>query len=207
MQIIWLGHSCFKIESQGYQIIIDPYQKDSVPGYAPIMEQADQVLCSHEHRDHSGKETVSLRQRKNSPFTVKTIKTWHDNQQGSLRGNNIIHIISDGQFAIAHLGDLGCALTQEQVEMLKGLDALLIPVGGYYTIDAMQARMVMKQLQPHVTIPMHYRGEHFGYDVLGPVEDFLKEGDCIVRYESSIMELEENFGSHIAILKPQNKLL
>ncbi len=38
IKITWLGHSCFKIESKGYQIILDPYQDGSVPGYRPIAE-------------------------------------------------------------------------------------------------------------------------------------------------------------------------
>ena len=92
------------------------------------------MLCSHEHRDHNGKEAVTLRQGMNSPFTVRTIDTWHDDQQGTLRGSNLIHILDDGQFTVAHLGDLGCELMQSQIEELEGLDALLIPVGGYYTI-------------------------------------------------------------------------
>ena len=49
MKITYLGHSCFKITSEGYAIILDPYQDKSVPGYRPLREQADQVLCSHEH--------------------------------------------------------------------------------------------------------------------------------------------------------------
>ena len=62
------------------------------------------MLCSHEHRDHNGKEAVTLRQGMNSPFTVRTIDTWHDDQQGTLRGSNLIHILDDGQFTVAHLG-------------------------------------------------------------------------------------------------------
>ncbi len=113
-------------------------------------------MCSHEHRDHNGKEAVTLRQGMNSPFTVRTIDTWHDDQQGTLRGSNLIHILDDGQFTVAHLGDLGCELMQSQIEELEGLDALLIPVGGYYTIDAVQARAVVEKLRPNITVPMHY---------------------------------------------------
>ena len=60
---------------------------------------------------------------------------------------------------MAHLGDLGCGLTPEQAEALSGLDALLIPVGGFYTIDAGQAKAVVDQLKPRVVVPMHYRGK------------------------------------------------
>ena len=128
MTITYLGHSCFKIESKGFSIILDPYQDGKVPGYKPLRETADQVLCSHGHGDHCGTENVTLREGAESPFTVETIHTWHDDQQGALRGEDTIHILDDGQCRVAHLGDLGCEPTPEQREELKGLTALLIPV-------------------------------------------------------------------------------
>ena len=75
MTLTWLGHSCFLAESQGFRLILDPYEPGSVPGYQPISAQADQVLCSHEHRDHHGVDQVTLRQGGVSPFTVETIST------------------------------------------------------------------------------------------------------------------------------------
>ena len=88
MKITWLGHSCFTVESQGYKIVLDPYKDGSVPGLAPVREEADLVLCSHGHGDHCGTECVSLRQGTPSPFTAETIDTWHDNKKGALRGPN-----------------------------------------------------------------------------------------------------------------------
>ena len=73
MKITWLGHSCFTVKSQGYKIVLDPYKDGSIPGLAPVREEADQVLCSHGHGDHCGTECVSLRQGGPSPFTVETI--------------------------------------------------------------------------------------------------------------------------------------
>ena len=40
MKITYLGHSCFKIESQDYSIVLDPYQDGKVPGYLPIRPSA-----------------------------------------------------------------------------------------------------------------------------------------------------------------------
>ena len=47
MKITWLGHSCFKVETKGYVIVLDPYEDGSVPGCLPVREEADEVLCSH----------------------------------------------------------------------------------------------------------------------------------------------------------------
>ena len=131
MKLTWLGHSCFKMESNGYTIILDPYEDGYVPGLAPVRETADAVFCSHEHSDHNGRETVTLKQDGVlSPFTITEIHTWHDDARGTKRGSNCIRIFDDGTYRVAHLGDLGCELEPEQIEALKGLDAVMIPVGG-----------------------------------------------------------------------------
>ena len=203
MTLTWLGHSCFLVESQGYQVVLDPYEPDSVPGYLPVSSQADQVLCSHEHRDHHGVGQVTLRQGEVSPFTIKTISTWHDDQQGALRGPNTIHILDDGQCRMAHLGDLGCELTAQQKEQLKGLNALLIPVGGFYTIDAAQAKALVDELKPQVVVPMHYRGEGFGYDVIGPLSSFTDLCSGVVAYPTSTLEITPQTSPQVAVLTPQ----
>lgn len=204
MTLTYLGHSCFLVESQGYQILFDPYEPDSVPGYRPISAQADQVLCSHEHRDHHGVDQVTLRQGGLSPFTVETISTWHDDQQGALRGSDTIHILDDGQCRVAHLGDLGCELSDQQKGQLKNLTALMIPVGGFYTIDALQAKALIDELKPQVVIPMHYRGNGFGYDVIGTLDAFTQLCGNVIEYPGSQLELTAETPSQVAVLKPQN---
>lgn len=99
MKITYLGHSCFRVESQGWAIVLDPYGADSVPGYRPVQETADQVLCSHGHRDHGAVEQVTLRQGGASPFTVEALDAWHDDQQGALRGPDTIHILDEASAA------------------------------------------------------------------------------------------------------------
>ena len=204
MKITWLGHSCFTVETQGYRIVLDPYKDGSVPGLAPVRVEADQVLCSHGHDDHCGTEGVSLRQGKLSPFTVEIIDTWHDDKNGAKRGPNTIHILSDGQCRIAHLGDLGCDLAPEQKDRLRHLTALLVPVGGHFTIDATQAKRLADELSPTVVVPMHYRQAGVGYDVIGTVDQFTKLCDDVVTCPGSELELTPRISKQTAVLKPQN---
>lgn len=204
MTLTYVGHSCFKVESQGYELVLDPYQDGKVPGYQPVRETADGVLCSHGHGDHCGVECVTLREGKASPFTVETLDTWHDDQQGALRGTDTIHILDDGQCRIAHLGDLGCELTSEQKNRLRGLTALMIPVGGYYTIDAAQANALASELAPTVVIPMHYRGDGFGYDVIGTLDQFTALRSDVHEYPGPALELTAETEKQTAVLKPQN---
>ncbi len=169
----WLGHSAFMITAGEHSLALDPFQPGSVPGFGDIDETADIVLCSHGHYDHGYTEAVKLTGSHDVPFTVTELSTYHDDVQGEKRGKNTIHIISVDDVRIAHLGDIGCELTDEQASALHGVDVLLIPVGGFYTIDAAAAKSMVDIIEPRITVPMHYRTERFGFPVLAPIEDFL----------------------------------
>ena len=92
---------------------------------------------------------------------------------------------------VVHLGDLGHMLSDEQIAALGRVDILLIPVGGYFTIGPEQAAALAERLQPSITVPMHYRGAGFGYEVIGPVEDFLCRRDKVLRLETNVLRPEE----------------
>ena len=202
MNITWLGHSCFRVESRGYTAVLDPYADGSVEGLLPVRETADLVLCSHEHGDHNARDLVTLREGKAPVFRVETISTYHDDKKGAKRGPNTIHILDDGVFRAAHAGDLGCALSGEELEKLKGLDVLMVPVGGYYTIDAAQARTLVNAVKPRLVIPMHYRGQGFGFDVLAELEDYTRLCGDVVYYGGSVLELTKDLPAQTAVLKP-----
>ena len=175
MELTYLGHSCFKMVRDSFAIILDPYKTGSVPGYAPLKEHANQVVPSHRHPDHFGLKEVKLSStRADTPFMVNIIPTFHDEEEGRLRGPNNIIIINVEGLKIIHMGDIGCMLDDEELEVLKDCDILLIPVGGYYTIDAKTAKEYVDKLNPKVTIPMHYRGDNFGYKEIEKVDGFLE---------------------------------
>lgn len=207
MKLTWIGHSCFKIEKNGYRIVIDPYQDGSVPGLKPVREEAELVLCTHEHGDHNGRECVVNHPRKEMPFQVTELETFHDAQEGRQRGLTHMYILDDGEQRIAHLGDIGCRLTEKQICLLSNLDVLLLPVGGYYTIDAKEASELVRILNPRMVIPMHFRDDRkgFGYDVIGTVKEFtdLADGDVSV-LDTSCLETVQECTHKTIVLKPQN---
>lgn len=201
MKIEWLGHSCFRVEKDGYAIVFDPYEDQNVPGLIMRKVEADEVIVSHEHGDHNAREKVILCDtQKVSPFQVVRIESYHDECKGEQRGRNIMTILESEGMRLAHLGDIGCFPEEEQMKLLTGLDAVLVPVGGFYTMEPEEIRILLEKLEPKVIIPMHYRGEGFGYDVIGPVEDFLREGDPIVRYNSSELVVTPETERQIALL-------
>jgi len=180
MKFTWHGHSCFTIDTAQGTVTVDPFQDNYVPGFGTIRPVADAVYCSHGHGDHHGVDAVMLT-GSGCHVGVETVSTFHDEVEGAKRGVNLIHIFSAEGMKAAHMGDLGCELTREQIDMLAGLDVLLIPVGGFYTIDAEQAAEIVRQLSPRIVVPMHYKGEGFGFDVLAPVDNFLSLCDRTIK--------------------------
>lgn len=186
VKIIWHGHSCFELKSDEATIVIDPY--DYVTGYGTLNLKADLILTSHEHGDHNAKERVQLSGR-TPAIDVEVIDSFHDDEGGKKRGKNRIHIVTLGGKRIAHLGDLGHALSDSQLERLQRISLIFIPVGGHYTIDADAAARIIRQIKPDLTVPMHYREGEAGFDVLATVEPFLAQFERVCHHPDSAFEL------------------
>ena len=171
MKIEYLGHACFRIDDS---LVIDPYKDESVPGLSALRVTGSRVICSHEHADHSGRECVELVPGE-CDFEITEVPSWHDDQQGKLRGPNTIFVItSKSGEKLVHLGDLGHFPDDKQLAAISDADYLLIPVGGYYTIDAEMAVRICEACRPKCIIPMHYRTASSGYPELATVDEFLK---------------------------------
>jgi L-ascorbate metabolism protein UlaG (beta-lactamase superfamily) len=193
MKIKWLAHASFLITSEkGTRIITDPYTVAGGITYAPIEESADVVTVSHDHGDHSNVKSI-----KGNPQVVKGqgivdafgitfrgINSDHDDTGGSQRGKSTIFCLAVDGINLCHLGDLGNLLNDQQIADIGAVDILLIPVGGYYTIDARQATEVVKSVKPKVAIPMHYKTEKCNYPITG-VDEFLKDKQNVRRLASS----------------------
>jgi len=177
LKIEYLGHSCFRMTHEGQRVVLDPYGDGKVPGLKPLRTEAEFVYCSHNHDDHNAAACVRLKPCSGPNFTVEELETDHDEAGGTLRGKNTVRIFRFGDLRVAHLGDLGRNLSLSEIKQLFGLDMLLIPVGGYYTIDAATAKLIVDELQPSAVIPMHYRSEGRDYDVLDTVDAFLTSFD------------------------------
>jgi L-ascorbate metabolism protein UlaG (beta-lactamase superfamily) len=163
MKITWFGQACFEIvTSDGFVLICDPYHP--AVGYPPHPRRADLVTISHGHHDHDwlgwveGDPTVLSMPGDylSCPVMAKGISSFHDGEGGAKRGSNTIFVLDIDGFRVCHLGDLGHLLTGEQRQAIGRIDVLMIPVGGFYTIDAVQAVEVARSLNPKLVLPMHY---------------------------------------------------
>ena len=171
MKLTWMGHACFTLEQDGYTVITDPYT--GVEGYPPLAVSAHAVFCSHHHFDHDAVDCVTLLKEGNSPFIIREVPSFHDDQSGSLRGTNTIRVFTAGDVSVVHLGDLGHQLTEEQLAAIGKVDGVLVPVGGVYSVDVQGAQQVCQAIGPKWVVPMHYRHAPYGLPNVAGVEDFL----------------------------------
>lgn len=174
MQLKWYGHSCFLMTAEdGTRILTDPC--DPSTGYTLSGIETDVVTVSHGHFDHN-----YLAAAAGDPLVIDTagahtacgvtitgVPTWHDEVQGAKRGPNIAFIYEIDGLRIAHLGDLGEVPAQGTLDVFGHIDVLLVPVGGFYTIDAEAARQVANLLRPSVVVPMHYKTPVIGFPIAG----------------------------------------
>jgi len=185
MEITYLGHSCFKISGKKINILTDPFDPAFV-GLKLGKQDADVVTISHAHPDHNYlglmKNDDYLLLDSAGEFEIKEsefigVEASHGVVDGVDKGKiNMFSFEVDG-VKIAHLGDLGTELSGKQLDCLDGVDILLIPVGGYYTLDAETAVKVVTQIEPKIVIPMHFKaGQKIeNIDKLTTAEDFFKE--------------------------------
>jgi L-ascorbate metabolism protein UlaG (beta-lactamase superfamily) len=168
MNIQYYGHSCFKITTKpagrgqtDVAIFLDPFDKSI--GLRPPQGQADLVLVSHDHAGHNnaaalkGEPAVIDIPGEYSVKGVNIVGIASEHGETKNPGPNTIFILESEELKICHLGDLGADLSGKQLEEIDGVDVLLIPIGGKYTLDGKKAVDLIKKIEPILIIPMHYK--------------------------------------------------
>lgn len=204
-QIRWFGHSMFMlITKEGTRVAFDAHaiREYDTPPLSP-----DVACFSHNHDDHNRREVfanadsrdlkvyqgVVLKGKKEDwnkvdekfkDVRIRTVPTFHDDEEGAKRGKNTVFVVEADGLVFCHLGDLGHELTEEQVRAIGPVDVLMIPVGGIYTINGEVAKRVVAQLKPKwYVLPMHYGTK--SYLDLPPADEFLDDQKNVRRLEDT----------------------
>lgn len=190
-KLTWYGQACFLLETAaGTRVVMDPIPGSI--GYTPPADlKGDVVTVSHEHGDHNNIALVQGKPKilrgltadkkgwvkideKVKDVAIRSVGVYHDEEKGAKRGLNTVFLYEVGGVRIAHLGDLGHQLTDQQLSAIGSVDVVMIPVGGFFTIDAGQATRVLDQLRPRlIVIPMHYKTDVLTIKELATVDAFL----------------------------------
>lgn len=193
MKLKWYGHSCFSLAfDNGVTLITDPF--DDTVGYPLCTARADAVLSSHDHFDHNHIQSVA-----GNPVMINTpgahevggvkitgVRSFHDPEQGKLRGENVMFVVEAEGLRIGHLGDLGHMPDGEQLKAIEGLDLMLLPIGGTFTITTPQAVELIAQAKPRTAVAMHFSNEHCGFPITDATEFVRMTGAAFMPGELEI---------------------
>ena len=213
MEISWYGQSCFRIKAKEGIVVIDPFVKI---GLVEPKLKADICLVTHNHPDHNNISLVSGISSAKPFFVsgpgeyeigniiVNGINSSHTS--GEEGEPNTIYTFTAEGISVCHLGDLGQkSLSDAQLEALNGVDILMVPVGGKYTIDGKEAVDIISQIEPKIVIPMHYKIAGLTIDI-DDITKFTKaEGvsgeskEPVLKISAATMPEEER---ETVILKP-----
>lgn len=182
MEIIWFGHSCFKLNEKGLATVItDPYDAQTT-GHTPLNSSAEIVTISHNKPGHNYIDSI-----KGDPFVISGPGEYEigsvfitglqtDGQSAKVEpsNRNTMYIFDFDGIKIAHLGGVNHLPVQSEVEELGNVHILLVPIGGTTTLNAVQAAEIVNLIEPNIVIPMHYMTES-SIIMLDPLNKFLKE--------------------------------
>ncbi|MFJ9381733.1 MBL fold metallo-hydrolase [Streptomyces sp. NPDC101455] len=89
MQLRWIGHSCFRLEKDGFVAVVDP----GIVAPSDVLDDADAVLITHEHADHFLPSLIATRLR-----TRPRLPIWTNRDVAALLDGSgaKVHPIGDG---------------------------------------------------------------------------------------------------------------
>lgn len=165
MKITYLSHSCFEFKTEDRTILIDPYFSGNqlAPSYNG---KPNLVLVTHSHFDHADAKKFDATVVCPSTCKFKKREIMKIGDKKKVEGVNIEMISAshhqdsyptgyifelEGR-RIAHLGDTYI----DGVKKLLNIDLLLLPIGGFFTMNIDEALKALGIISPKLAIPMHY---------------------------------------------------
>lgn len=184
MIISYIFHSSFKIKTDLATLITDPF--DNSVGKIFPKQEADVVTITHNHQDHANKSGIkndncvfidAPGEYEVKEIMIRGINTFHDDQNGTIRGKNTIYYFQAEGINICHLGDLGHDLSDSIIKEIEMTDVLMIPIGGIYTIGPAVAAKIVRKIEPSVILPMHYKtnGISEKFSTLSSLNEFCEK--------------------------------
>jgi L-ascorbate metabolism protein UlaG (beta-lactamase superfamily) len=161
----WYGHSSFLIHSGSQTKVVADPNFNVTPGI-----QADAVTVSNDHFTHNNtgavtgnpvilrgitfKQTWQPIRTSIKDITIVNIPSQRSASWGAIA--NSIFVYEMGSLCIAHLGNIGHLLSEEQVKVLQRVDIMMVPIDAMTNLGFEDVIKVIGQVKPPIVIPMHY---------------------------------------------------
>ncbi len=210
MKIKFYAHASFRLEANGVAVVTDPYTPGpEVSNFDPINETADLVIMSSAtDRFHSDPSHVL-----GNPLVVNAVEVVNQEQSATVaKGvpirafpssesltwdygrdpeDNAMYLFELEGLRFLHIGDIGNALSEEQLAALAGqVDVMFALAGGNSTIALDDLEKAIQAIQPRVIIPMHFFVPQGRLKIL-PVTEFINRypAEMVTHVQGSELEL------------------
>ena len=211
-RITWFRQSALRWRDDELTVYIDPW------GIGDAAQPADLILITHAHEDHFQPDEIDRLRREGTKLvaphdvanmltgdvtpvrpgetheiagvsftTVPAYNTREEALEFHPRANGWVgYVLQFGGATYYHAGDTNHAPELDEIRT----DVAFLPVGGYYTMDVLEAAGLAKAMAPALAVPMHYGfvvgsrgdGERFReeaapvpVELLDPVDAFEQE--------------------------------
>ena len=210
MDIIWMGHSCFRLHDADMVVVTDPYPASI--GLRIDNRPASVVTVSNSHPNHSHVQGVE-----GEPKVFAAPGEYEFNGIGA-RGvmtplaegqpkeeRNVAFTIEIGGINICHLGDMSVPMATRMIDELKPVDVVLVPTGGHCTLDVDQVYQVLQDLDAKVVIPMHYQTPGVNVE-MDPIDNFVRRmGLDAAQPQPRLVVTTANLGTDMRVVVMTNQ--
>jgi L-ascorbate metabolism protein UlaG (beta-lactamase superfamily) len=197
VNIQWLGHSTVKVWTDDCVVYVDPERVNE------SLHDATVVCVTHTHGDHYSPSDIAKVSNSQSQFigppdvvqrygggqaiapgetiefenvTITGVASYNTNKTNHPKSRNWVgYIIEIGSKRIYVAGDTDLI---DEMKTLGDIDAAILPAGGTYTMNAVEAAEATQYIKPELAIPYHW-GQNVGS--LSDAQTFAERALCAVK--------------------------
>ena len=198
----YYGHACFQLDDGKYKVLFDPFLTGNPQAaIKPDDIKTDYIFVTHAHGDHMGDAYDILENTGATAIGIpeltdlvgEEIKTINMNLGGTLNlpfgyarmvpamhssgvGGGIAcgYVLSIGGKIIYFAGDTCLFGDMKLIGERDAIDYAILPIGGHYTMDSIDAAKAVEFLGAKNAIPVHY-------DTWQPIEQNPEEFKNLVK--------------------------
>lgn len=178
MDIQYFGANSLKITTKKAVIVVDPMS--DIAGLKSDVKKASSILVTQQKFAPQEVGEAFLvdtpGEYEFADYSVKGIAT-RAHTEASGDASATVYRISASDITVLIVGHTYEKLSEEQLESIGTVDVVVVPAGGGgYTLDALGAASIVRELEPKLVIPVHTEEDGLQYSVpQGSVEAFVKE--------------------------------
>jgi len=167
MDLQFYGANCVTVTYKGTRVVVDDNLAEL--GGKSILKADDLALFTGDHPepkvapklvvDHPGEYEMA------DVSVIGVAARAHMEADGNKKLATMYKVTA-GDLNLLFIGHVSPDITDAQAEAIGHVDVMFVPVGGNgYTLDAIGALKVIKELEPKLIIPTHYADKALQYSV------------------------------------------